>query len=1058
MNKIIAFFVRYKVWTNVLMFSVLLFGFLFFLNMKYSFFPETRPDIINVQVAYPGASPEEVEEGVVLKIEESIDGLEGIERVTSVSRENFGTVTVEITADADMDNVLRDVKNSIDRINSFPLGSEKPVIFEQKFRSRALSIVLHGETDLYNLKYYGERMRDELLATPEISQVAIEGVPKLEFSLEISENDLRRYNLSFRDVADAVAAENINLSGGKIDTKDEEILIRANAREYFARELANLVVRGNSDGTIIYLKDVVTLRERWEDVPDKSYFNGRTAVVLNIDKTREEDILAVAGAAKSLVAKFNAEHEQVKAEVLDDNTVSLEQRLSLLINNGLIGLALVIITLGFFLNLRLSFWVSIGIPFSFGGMFIVAGLAGITINVISLFGMIVVVGILVDDAIVVGENIYSHYEQGKAALRAAIDGTLEVIGPVTTSVLTTMVAFLPFFFLEGFLGKFIWHMALVVIATLFFSLIEAFFILPAHLAHSKGLHPHAQDSPVRKRIDSFIEWLTHRVYGRTLNFALQHKWIAVVTPVAAVFITIGLLRGGLIGVTFFPFIDGDTLPVNISLVAGRQEADTDSLLARIERKALILNDSLKAERPDGKDVIIGMKRDIGSNEFGESGSHTGKLTLLLLAGEERNMDTPLIANRLRDMVGEIPEAQKLTFGRVGFFGKPVSVSLLGNNLEQLTKARDLFVAELENFPSLKDVTDTEQEGRREIDIRLKPRAYALGLTLRDVAGQVRQGFFGLEVQRIQRGRDEIRVWVRYTPEDRSALGFIDRMRIRTPQGAEYPFGELAEYTVARGIISINRLENQREIKVEANLTDFEADLPPILDEIRATVLPNVLANVSGVRASFEGQSRNQEKTTRSMRSAFSVALLVMFILIILVFRSYAQAAIIFAIIPLGILGAVWGHGIHGIQLNTLSIYGVIALAGIVINDSIVFVDQINRNLKAGRPVRDAVYEAGISRLRPILLTTLTTAVGLAPLILETSRQAQFLIPMAVAVAYGLAFGTFILLVVLPASFLVLNRVRVFYARRILRKENITAESVEPAIRELAVIKAEGVSS
>jgi multidrug efflux pump subunit AcrB len=422
------------------------------------------------------------------------------------------------------------------------------------------------------------------------------------------------------------------------------------------------------------------------------------------------------------------------------------------------------------------------------------------------------------------------------------------------------------------------------------------------------------------------------------------------------------------------------------------------------------------------------------------------------------MDTPLIANRLRDMVGEIPEAQKLTFGRVGFFGKPVSVSLLGNNLEQLTKARDLFVAELENFPSLKDVTDTEQEGRREIDIRLKPRAYALGLTLRDVAGQVRQGFFGLEVQRIQRGRDEIRVWVRYTPEDRSALGFIDRMRIRTPQGAEYPFGELAEYTVARGIISINRLENQREIKVEANLTDFEADLPPILDEIRATVLPNVLANVSGVRASFEGQSRNQEKTTRSMRSAFSVALLVMFILIILVFRSYAQAAIIFAIIPLGILGAVWGHGIHGIQLNTLSIYGVIALAGIVINDSIVFVDQINRNLKAGRPVRDAVYEAGISRLRPILLTTLTTAVGLAPLILETSRQAQFLIPMAVAVAYGLAFGTFILLVVLPASFLVLNRVRVFYARRILRKENITAESVEPAIRELAVIKAEGVSS
>ncbi|MCB2204083.1 efflux RND transporter permease subunit [bacterium] len=1048
MKNIIAFFVRYKVWTNVLLFSTLLFGLLFFLNMKYSFFPETRPDFINVQVAYPGASPEEVEEGVVLKIEESIDGLEGIERVTSVSRENFGTVTVEITAEADMDNVLRDVKNSVDRINSFPIGSEKPVIFEQKFRSRALSIVLYGKTDLYNLKYYGERMRDELLATPEISQVAIEGVPRLEFSLEVSEADLRRYNLSFSEVAAAVGAENINLSGGKIDTKDEEILIRANAREYFARELANLVVRGNDDGTIIYLKDVAQLKERWEDVPDKSYFNDRTAVVINIDKTREEDILAVAEAAKNIVSEFNAEHREVQAEVLDDNTVSLRQRLSLLINNGLIGLLLVIISLGFFLNLRLSFWVSVGIPFSFGGMFIIAGLAGITINVISLFGMIVVVGILVDDAIVVGENIYAHYERGKPALKAAIDGTIEMVGPVTTSIATTIVAFLPFFFLDGFLGKFIWHMALVVIATLGFSLLEAFTILPAHLAHSKGLHPHTQDNPIRQRIDGFITWLTNDVYGRSLHFALRHKWLTVVTPVAAVMITLGLLRGGLIGVTFFPFIDGDTLPVNLTLVAGRQEADTDSLLRHIEQKALILNDSLKAERPDGKDVVIGVKRDIGSNDFGEQGSHTGRLTLLLLPGEERNMDTPLIANRLRDMVGAIPEAQKLTYGRIGFFGKPVSVSLLGNNLDQLTKARDLLVAQLEDFPSLKDVTDSEQEGRREIDIRLKPRAYALGLTLRDIASQVRQGFFGQEVQRIQRGRDEIRVWVRYTEEDRSALGFIDRMRIRTPDGAEYPFSELAEYDIARGIISINRLENQREIKVEANLTDFEADLPPILDDIRDNVLPGVLAQVSGVRASFEGQSRNQEKTMRSMRTAFSVAMIVMFILVILVFRSYAQAAIVFGIIPLGILGSVWGHGIHGIQLNTLSIYGIIALAGIIINDSIVFVDQINRNLRDGMKILDAVHTAGVSRLRPILLTTLTTSLGLAPLILETSRQAQFLIPMAVSVAYGLAFGTFILLMVLPSSFLILNKFRVLFARHILRKSDVTPEAVEPALQEI----------
>lgn len=1052
MMRIIGYFVQHTVWTNVLMFGIILFGLLFLFNLTFSFFPETRPDLLTVQVVFPGASPEEVEEGVVLKIEEAIDGLEGIDRVTSVSRENFGLITVEVLPKADMDVVTADVKNAVDRINSFPLGSEKPIIFEQKFRSRALSVVLYGATDLFNLKYYAERFRDDLLATPEISQVDIEGVPLLEFSLEVSEEDLRRYGLSFSELASAVASENINLSGGKFDTQDEEILIRANARKYFAKELSDLVVRGGADGQVIRLADIASIHERWEDVPDRSWYNGQPAVVLNIDKTREEDILAVAGTAKRLVASFNENHREIQSYVLDDRTIALSQRLELLINNGLMGLALVIITLGFFLNLRLSFWVSVGIPFSFAGMFIVAGFVGITINVISLFGMIVVVGILVDDAIVVAENIYSHYERGKSALLSAIDGTKEMVAPVSASVLTTIIAFSPFFFLEGFLGKFIWHMALVVIATLAFSLIESFFILPAHLAHSKGLHAHREDAPIRKRINGFIEGMTHRVFSPSLRFALEHKWLTVVTPLAAVLITIGLLRGGHIGVTFFPFIDGDTLPVSLSLVPGRQEADTDSLLRHIEAKAWELNEELKSSREDGKDVVLGIKRDIGKNDFGENGSHVGMITLQLLDSEERDMDTPQLANMLRDAVGPIHEAQKLTYGRIGFFGKPVAVSLLGSDLEQLSKARNQLVGELNNLTTLKDVTDSDQEGRREIDVRLKPRAYALGLTLRDVTTQVRQGFFGQEVQRIQRGRDEIRVWVRYRPEDRSSLGFIDRMRIRTPDGAEYPFSELAEYSIQRGITTINRLENMREIKIEANLADYNADLPPILGQIREDILPPILAGVQGVRASFEGQSRGQEKSVNSMRSAFSVALLAMFILVVLVFRSYAQAGIVFSIIPLGILGAVWGHGIHGVQLNTLSLYGLIALVGIIINDSIVLIDQINRNLRSGMPVFDAVHKAAVARLRPILLTTLTTAVGLAPLILETSRQAQFLIPMAISVAYGLLFGTFILLMVVPATFLVVNRLRSIWHVRILGKD-LTPEEVEPAVMELRRLEA-----
>ncbi|MBW2183062.1 MAG: efflux RND transporter permease subunit [Deltaproteobacteria bacterium] len=1047
MKNIITFFIRYPVWANVLMFAIFGFGLLFFSRMNYSFFPEMKPDFIDIQVEFIGASPQEVEEGVVQKIEENLDGLDGIERVTSVSRENFGTVTVEIINGEDIDKILQDVKNAVDRISSFPQGSEKPVIFEQKFRSRVLSIVLYGETDLYNLKYLADDMRDRLLLTPEISQVDIIGVPDLEFSIEVSEADLRRFKMTFDEIAAAVRAANINISGGKFETQDEEILIRSWGRNYYAKELHKLAVRGSPGGTVIYLRDVAELKERWEDVPDRTYYNTRNAVILNVSKTWQEDMLTVANRAKEIVEEVNASNQQIQTLILDDRTISLRQRLTLLSRNGIIGLVLVITLLGLFLNLRLAFWVSLGIPFSFAGMFIVALLSGITINVISLMGMIIVVGILVDDAIVVGENIYAHYERGEPAMKAAINGTHEMLAPVFTAVITTVIAFLPFFFLAGGMGKFIWHMALVVIVSLLFSLVEAFLVLPSHLAHSKGLHPHKEDSFIRKKLEKAIHFLTYRLYAPCLKAGMNHKWIIAVIPAAFVMITIGLLRGGFIGLTFFPFVDGDTLPINVSLVSGRQESDTNSLLAEIEKVCWQVNGKLKEERADGRDVILGIKREIGSNETMESGSHAGQLTLQLLEGEVRQMDSFIIANRIREDLGPVPEVQNISFGRTGMWGKPVEVSLMGSNLTQLKRAREMLVEGLKKFRTLRDVVDSEQEGRREVNITLKPRAYALGLKLQDVVGQVRQGFFGQEIQRIQRGRDEIRVWVRYREEDRAALGFLDQMRIRLPNGVEYPFSELADYRIKRGINTINHLDKKREIKVDASLVDTSYDLPPILAQIREELLPEILSQVQGVHASFEGQSRGQLRSQLSIRRAFPPALIGMFILVILVFRSYAQAGLIFSLIPLGIIGAIWGHGIQGIQLNTLSLYGIIALSGIVINDGIVFVDQINRNLRSGQKIYDAVYNAGISRLRPILLTTLTTAIGLTPILSETSRQAQFLIPMAVSVAYGLLLGTFILLIELPAAFLVLNKLRVWWAS-LFSKHSVTPESVEPAVKEL----------
>ncbi len=1047
MQRVIAFLVKYPLWSNVILYSILGFGIISFFQMRYSFFPEIQSGIITIQVAFPGASPQEVEEGVILKIEENLEGIESIDRITSISRENFGSVNVEADFGVDIGRVLADVKNAVDRISSFPQGSEKPVIFEQKFRSRALSVVLYGETDLFNLKIIAENLRDELLATPQISQVAIAGLPNPEISIEVSEADLRRFQLTFNEIATAVRSANTNISGGKFETRDEEILIRAYGRNYYAKDLENIPVRGNPDGTVTYLRDVAKILETWEDIPDKSYFNGHNSVVISVDKTADEDILDVANVTKAKVRLFNENNEQIRAILLDDRTVSLQQRLNLLKNNGLIGLTLVILTLGFFMNLRLSMWVSIGIPFSFAGMFIIASMVGITINAISTFGMIIVVGILVDDGIVVGENIYAHYERGKPALQAAIDGTVEMLAPVFTSVTTTIIVFTPFFFLDGFMGKFIWHMALVVIASLAFSLVEAFIILPSHLAHTKGLHPHKEDPPIRKKIEHIIHIITNRIYSPLLRFAIQHKWITLTIPVAFFVITIGLIGGGFIGLTPFPYIDGDTIPINVSLVSGSQEAQTDSLLSRIEKVCRAVNEEMKKEREDGKDVILGSRREIGRNDFGEAGSNTGKITLELLDGETRDIDSFVISARIREKVGHVPEAQNITFGRQGFFGKPISVSLLGNDLDQLNRARDLLVKEFNNMPVLKDVTDSNQEGRRELNIRLKPRAYALGLRLSDVAGQVRQGFFGQEIQRIQRGRDEIKVWVRYRPEDRKALGFLDRMRIRTPAGDEYPFSELAEYNIERGLIVINHLDKRREIKVEANLANEKDDLPPILAQITDLIVPEILSRIDGVQVSYEGQSRNREKEAKSMQRTFPLALLGMFILVVLVFRSYLQAMLIFSLIPLGMIGAIWGHGILGVQLSFLSLYGILALSGIIINDSIVFVDQINRNLRKGEKIIDAVYNAGISRLRPILLTTLTTSFGLAPIILETSRQAQFLIPMAVSVAYGLIFGTLVLLLVLPAGYLAINKIRFWTAGR--TSKNITYESIEPAVKELS---------
>jgi multidrug efflux pump subunit AcrB len=845
MKRLIGYFVRYPIWSNAVIAVFVVGGLLAYFGIKKSFFPETPSRLVIIQVAYPGASPEEMEEGVVLKVEEALNGIVGVDQITSVSSENTASINVEGKQGYDPDLLLQDVKNAVDRINSFPVDAEKPVVYLRRNLGRAITLVLTGKTDLFSLKTAAEHIEDDFLAQDFISQVTVSGFPTREISIEVSEDQLLRYGMTFDEVARAVRINNTDITGGAIRGKEEEILIRADAKGYTPEALEPIIVRTNPDGTQIRLGQVVdNITERFAESPEKTLFNGQNAVSINVQKLVEEDILEITDWVKGYVEDFNRRGDGLKLVVTNDQSESLKERLNLLVDNGLIGLVLVLFALGFFLNLRLSFWVAWGIPFSFLGMFFVAFMVGITINMISLFGMILVIGILVDDGIVVGENIFTHLERGKSPARAAIDGAMEVLPSVFTSVTTTIIIFCTFFFLGGRIGEFIMEMAIVVIASLAFSLVECTLVLPAHLAHAKPKKK-GETRGIRRFTEKIIDFQKEKIYGPALRFSLRHRYLMLAVPFTLILIIVGMFQGGLIQSTFFPFIESDESQINLVMKPGTREQVVEAHLARIEDKIWDLNahlmDSLGTDS-----MIVSAKMDIGSAD-GEIGGHTGSLEVSFMEGEGRPLRSDQLENLIRKTVGSIPDAEKLTVGGRRIFGKPVAISLIGNNLEALESANEMLKSELANFAALKDIKDNKAAGKREVRLELKPKAYNLGLTHGEVARQVRQGFFGEEVQRLQKGSDEVRVWVRFPGEGREDLGNLDEMRIKTVTGESYPFPEIANYTIERGVVAINHYNGMREIKVEADLADQSAAVSPILAEVKSEVVPAVLAAHPGVR-------------------------------------------------------------------------------------------------------------------------------------------------------------------------------------------------------------------
>ncbi|AXT56797.1 efflux RND transporter permease subunit [Aquimarina sp. MMG015] len=1061
MRKIISYFIRYHVAVDVIVIAFIAFGIFGAISLKSSFFPLTDSKNINISVVYPGASPLEIEEGIILKVEDNLKGLEGVERVTSTSRENSGNINVEIEKGKDIDFMLLEVKNAVDRVPSFPTGMEPIVTSKQEAIRPTIDFAISGtDIPLVTLKQIARQIENDLRAIDGISQISISGYPDEEIEIAVNENNLLAFRLSFNEVAQAVSQANILTTGGTIKTNAEEYLIRANNRSYYANELSNLIIRADASGRTIRLKDVAEIRDRFSESPNASYFNGNLSVNVQITSTNTEDLISSAEKTKAYIEEFNQKYNNVTLNVISDRSITLVQRTKLLTENAIIGMILVLIFLSLFLNTRLAFWVAFGLPIAFLGMFVLAGYFDVTINVLSLFGMIIVIGILVDDGIVIAENIYQHYEKGKSPVQAAIDGTMEVIPPIVSAILTTIIAFGIFLFLDGRIGDFFGEVSVIVILTLGVSLIEALIILPAHLAHSKALK--AEDKRPKSGIanlfsklryintfgDKIMRWLRDNIYSPALSFTLKNKFFTFSIFVVILIFTIGSVGGGIVRTAFFPRIASDVISVDLGMPNGTNEKITDSIISMIEEKAWLVNKELSEEFLVGEDY--GGKQLFENIIRSVNSSSNASLRINMLPGEERPnaVNSGLVANKIREKVGPVFGTERLIFGSGGNFGgSPVSVSLLGSNIGELKAAKEEFKTILENDSRLKDVADNDPAGIKEIKLELKESAYALGLNLRDVMAQVRGGFFGIQAQRFQRGQDEIRVWVRYDRENRSSILDLDNMRISTAAGERIPLNEIVDYSIERGDVAVNHLDGRREVQISADLKNPETtSSTDILEEIRNSIMPEIIAKYPTVTPSYEGQNREAGKFLGSLGPVGLTALALIYITIAFTFRSYSQPLLLLLLIPLSLPAVAFGHWIHGFPINILSLLGIIALIGIMVNDGLVLIGKFNSNLRAGMTFDSAIYEAGKSRFRAIFLTSLTTIAGLAPLIFEESRQAKFLIPMAISIAYGIGFATVLTLLVLPLFLSFSNTLKVG-TKWLVTGNKITKEEVERAIKE-----------
>ena len=1042
MNRAIEWFAKNTVAANLMMVIIIVAGLFSLSRIKLEVFPEFSSDMISVSVPYLGAAPEETEEGVVVRVEEAVQDLEGIKKITSTAAEGAGSVMIEVLPGFETRQLLDDVKSRVDAITTFPVETEKPIIQELLIRRQVINVAISGETDEKSLKSIGEQIRDELSDLKEISQVELAVARPYEISIEVSEEALRRYGLTFDELAQAVRMTSLDMPGGSIKASEGEILLRTKGQAYLGKEFENLILRSFADGTRLRLGDVATVVDGFADTDQSARFNGLPTVLVQIYRVGNESALEIAEIVKAYVADTQPlMPEGIELTTWQDDSKVLQDRLGLLLRNGRSGFILVFIALALFLKLRLAWWVTVGMVISFFGAFFTIPQFDVSINLLSLFAFILVLGIVVDDAIVIGENIYTHIERGEKGLKAAINGTQEVAVPVTFAILTTVAAFSPLLVVPGNTGKIFAVIPVIVISVLLFSLLEGLFILPAHLSHIDPAKDDKKSTGIKKWWQDFQTKFADRMrnfvtnyYRPALEIALRWRYLTVSIGIAIFIFSISLAATGWVKFVFFPNVDADNVVAKLRMPQGTSVVKTSAALERLEASAR----RLKAEyNGDSEGAIKHIMTTVGEQPSSRrpgpnqgpgasASSNIGEVNLQLFPSEVRGIPSPEIARRWREITGAIPDIEELSFTSSLFSaGEAINIQLAGANYENLQLATDELKNLIAQYPGVFDITDSFSDGKQEIKLKIKPEAEALGLTLADLARQVRQAFYGEEAQRIQRGRDDIRVMIRYPADERKSLGSLENMRVRLPGGVEIPFSSAAEATIGQGFSTISRTDRKRTISVMADVDVTKGNANEIMQDITANVLPGLLAKYRGVTYSLEGEQAEQQETMGGLARGFVFALLIIYILLAIPFRSYWQPFVVMSAIPFGIVGAIWGHLFMGMNLTILSGFGLVALTGVVVNDSLVMVDFINRARAKGHPLLIAIREAGAARFRPITLTSVTTFAGLTPLLLEKSLQAQFLIPMAISLAFGVLFATFITLVLVPSIYHIFEDARIW---------------------------------